>query len=62
VKGRHDGDRALRRALGLNALPEPIAPLPIPASEVAPKPDEPQLLKPTVPDAPALALAAAAGN
>jgi hypothetical protein len=62
VKGRHDaGDmRALRRALGLTPLPEPIAPLPIPASELAPKPAAPVLMKPIVPET-QLALAAAAG-
>jgi anti-sigma factor RsiW len=59
VKGRDGGDmRALRRALGLTPLPEPIAPLPIPASEVAPKPAAPVLLKPIVPEAAPLALAA----
>lgn len=53
VKGRHDaGDmRALRRALGLTPLPEPIAPVPIPVSEIAPKPATPVLMKPIVPDA-----------
>ena len=62
VKGRHDaGDmRALRRALGLTPLPEPIAPLPIPASEMAPKPAPPPvMMKPIAPEAAApLALAA----
>ena len=61
VKGRHDaGDmRALRRALGLTPLPEPIAPLPIPASEMAPKPAPPVMMKPIAPEAAApLALAA----
>ena len=60
VKGRLDGDRALRRALGLSALPEPIAPLPIPTSEGAPpKSEAPQMMKPIVPETQSLALAAA---
>ena len=59
VKGRHDGDmQALRQALRLRTTPEPIAPLPIPAEAVMPKPQAAPLMKPIVPEASAMALAA----
>ena len=60
VKGRHDQDmRALRQALRLQTMPEPIAPLPIPAEATAPKPQAAPLMKPVVPEAAGMPLAAA---
>jgi hypothetical protein len=62
VKGRHDVDmQTLRQALRLKTTPEPIAPLPIPAEAVAPKPQAPPLMKPIVPEAAAMPLAAVGG-
>jgi hypothetical protein len=59
VKGRHDRDmQALRQALRLRTTPEPIAPLPIPAEATAPKPQAAPLMKPVVPEAAAMPLAA----
>jgi hypothetical protein len=63
VKGRIDVKmEALRQALRLQTTPAPIAPLPIPVEATSePKPQAAPLTKPVVPDAPALALAAAGG-
>ncbi|HEX8029291.1 MAG TPA: zf-HC2 domain-containing protein [Vicinamibacterales bacterium] len=62
VKGRHDEDmRALRQAMRLRTTPEPIAPLPIPAEAAAPKPQAAPLMKPIVPEAAAMPIAAATG-
>jgi hypothetical protein len=62
VKGRHDGDpQALRQALRLKTTPEPIAPLPIPAEAASPKPQAAPLMKPIVPEAASMALAAVGG-
>ena len=56
VKGRHDVDvLALQQARRLNTRPAPIAPLPIPAEAVEPKPVP--LLKPVIQDAAAAAAA-----
>ena len=56
VKGRHDVDLlALQQARRLNTRPAPIAPLPIPAETVEPKPAP--LLKPVIQDAAAAAAA-----
>ncbi|MEO7156525.1 MAG: zf-HC2 domain-containing protein [Vicinamibacterales bacterium] len=62
VKGRHDEDlQALRRVLRMKTTPEPIALLPIPAEAVAPKPPASPAMKPIVPEAAAMALAAVGG-
>lgn len=51
VKGRHDETmEALRQALRLRRTPQPIAPLPIPAEVLEPKPAAAPLVKPVVPE------------
>jgi hypothetical protein len=59
VKGRSD---ETMQALRLRTTPEPIAPLPIPAEATQPKPQPAPLMKPSIPEAGALALAAVGGN
>jgi hypothetical protein len=62
VKGRHDADLQAMRQVLRKKTPEPIAPLPITADGVAPKPQAAPLMKPIVPDAAAaMALAAVGG-
>jgi hypothetical protein len=66
VKGRHDVDlQLLRQAIRrqTQTTPEPIAPLPIPPGVATePQAPAPLMMKPIVPDAAPLAMAAAAGG
>jgi hypothetical protein len=52
VKGRAEGIETLRNALRAKTTPQPIGPLPVPATEtdIKPQPAQAPLVKPTVPE------------
>src|SRR5687767_4192265 len=59
VKGRAEGIETLRNAVRAKTTPQPIGPLPVPATETDIKPAQAPLVKPTVPET---MLAAAGGG
>jgi hypothetical protein len=61
VKGRVDDMEALRNALRAQTTPQPIGPLPVPAEEAKPQPEQPPLVKPTTPDTMMASLSAVGG-
>jgi hypothetical protein len=61
VKGRVDDMEALRNALRAQTTPQPIGPLPVPAEEAKPQPEQQPLVKPTTPDTMMASLSAVGG-
>jgi hypothetical protein len=58
VKGRHADEDLLRRTLRAQTAPQPIGPLPLPEHAPAPRPQAAPMVKPVVPDAMPMAMAA----